>query len=52
MVIVTHELSALRGVVDRIVEVDTGHVTFDGTPERYAVHQGALARSSGRTAPR
>lgn len=52
MVIVTHELSALRGVVDRIVEVDTGHLTFDGTPEGYAVHQGELARSSGRVVRR
>lgn len=48
MLIVTHELSALRGIVDRIVEVDSGHVTFDGTPERYAVHQAELARRSGR----
>lgn len=50
MAIVTHELSALRGIVDRIVEVDSGHLTFDGTPERYAVHQAKLARRSGRGA--
>ncbi|GAA1168029.1 metal ABC transporter ATP-binding protein [Ornithinimicrobium humiphilum] len=48
MLIVTHELSALRGIVDRIVEVDSSHVTFDGTPERYADHQAELARRSGR----
>jgi zinc transport system ATP-binding protein len=50
MLIVTHELSALRGIVDRIVEVDSGHVTFDGTPGSYAVHQAELARLSGRGA--
>lgn len=48
MLIVTHELSALRGIVDRIVEVDSSHVTFDGSPERYADHQAELARRSGR----
>lgn len=48
MLVVTHELAALRGVVDRIVEVDTGHIVFDGTPEAYAVHQGELARAAGR----
>jgi zinc transport system ATP-binding protein len=48
MLIVTHELSALRGIVDRIVEVDSGHLTFDGAPERYAAHQADLARRSGR----
>ena len=48
MVVVTHELSALRGVVDRIVEVDSGHLTYDGTPEGYAVHQAELARAAGR----
>lgn len=48
MLVVTHELAALRGVVDRILEVDTGHLVFDGTPQRYAVHQGDLARAAGR----
>lgn len=50
MIVVTHELSALRGVVDRIVEVDQGHLTFDGTPRRYAAHQAELARAAGRVA--
>ncbi|ANS77477.1 Zinc ABC transporter, ATP-binding protein ZnuC [Serinicoccus hydrothermalis] len=50
MLVVTHELAALRGVVDRIVEIDTGHVTFDGTPQAYADHQGEQARSVGRGA--
>lgn len=52
MIVVTHELSALRGIVDRIVEVDSGHLTFDGTPQRYAAHQGELARSAGREVSR
>ncbi|WP_228387143.1 metal ABC transporter ATP-binding protein [Ornithinicoccus halotolerans] len=47
MVVVTHELAALRGVVDRIVEMDAGHVTFDGTPKGYAQHQAhAVAATS------
>lgn len=50
MLVVTHELSALRGVVDRILEVDLGHLTFDGTPQRYAAHQGEQARAAGRVA--
>ncbi|AXH97807.1 metal ABC transporter ATP-binding protein [Ornithinimicrobium avium] len=49
LVVVTHELAALRGIVDRIVEVDTGHLTFDGTPEGYAVHRAESARLAGRT---
>lgn len=48
MIVVTHELAALHGIVDRIVEVDAGHLTFDGTPEGYAVHQGEAARLAGR----
>lgn len=48
MLVVTHELSALRGVVDRILEVDAGHLTFDGTPQGYAEHQADLARTAGR----
>lgn len=51
MLVVTHELAALRGVVDRIVEVDAGRLTFDGTPEGYAAHLGGRARSAGRVAP-
>lgn len=43
MVVVTHELAALRGVVDRIVEMEAGHAAFDGTPEDYASHQAAQA---------
>ncbi|WP_151526567.1 metal ABC transporter ATP-binding protein [Serinicoccus kebangsaanensis] len=50
MLVVTHELAALRGVVDRIVEIDTGRVTFDGPPQGYAEHRARYARSAGRGA--
>lgn len=35
MLIVTHELAALRDVVTRIVCMDGGHVDFDGSPADY-----------------
>lgn len=50
MLVVTHELTALRGIVDRIVEVDAGHLTFDGSPEGYAEHQRRVAVAAGRVA--
>lgn len=50
MLVVTHELAALRGVVDRILEVDLGHLTFDGPPEAYAEHHAEHARAAGRGA--
>lgn len=41
MLIVTHELAALRDVVTRIVCMNAGHVDFDGTPTAYAAgHRG------------
>lgn len=48
MLIVTHELVALRGIVDRIVEISQGHVTFDGPPTQWAdqEHQRILATAS------
>ncbi len=46
LVVVTHELAAMRGIVDRIVEMDAGQVTFDGTPEDYADLQAGLTRSA------
>lgn len=52
LVVVTHELAALHGIVDRIVEVDTGHVTFDGSPKRYGEHQARAVRLAGRAAVR
>ena len=46
MLIVTHELAALRGIVDRIVEMDSGHVSFDGTPRAYAERQASVSRAA------
>jgi len=41
MLIVTHELAALRDVVTRIVCMNGGHVDFDGSPSAYAAgHRG------------
>jgi zinc transport system ATP-binding protein len=48
MLVVTHELAALRGVVDRIVEMDAGHLAFHGTPQEYADRSGQLARTAAR----
>lgn len=36
MVIVTHELTALRSIVTRVVAMDAGRIAFDGTPAEYA----------------
>ena len=38
MLVVTHELEALEGVVTRIVCLDAGHIDFDGTLAAYADH--------------
>lgn len=46
MLVVTHELSALRGVVDRIIELDAGRLSFDGSALDYAEHHAALARAA------
>lgn len=35
MVIVTHEIEALRSIITRVVEVTHGRVSFDGTPTEY-----------------
>lgn len=45
MLIVTHELQALRGVLTRIVQINEGQITFDGTPTDHDRSQGALATS-------
>ncbi len=42
MLIVTHELRALRGVLTRIVQVDGGQITFDGTPADHDLSRFAL----------
>jgi zinc transport system ATP-binding protein len=41
MLIVTHELQAVRGVLTRIVQLNGGKITFDGTPAVYGRSQGA-----------
>ena len=41
MLIVTHELRAVRGVLTRIVQLNGGRMTFDGTPASYAQSAGA-----------
>jgi zinc transport system ATP-binding protein len=43
MLIVTHELQALRGVLTRIVELDGGQITFDGTSADHDRWHSALA---------
>ncbi len=57
MLVVTHELAALQGIVHRIVEMGAGRVIFDGTPPEYADrvaeqvgapdHQGRRLRQEG-----
>jgi zinc transport system ATP-binding protein len=42
MLIVTHELQALRGVLTRIVQINGGRISFDGTPAGHDRLQGAL----------
>ncbi|NHI18128.1 metal ABC transporter ATP-binding protein [Phycicoccus endophyticus] len=46
MLVVTHELAALRDVVTRIVCMDSGHVDFDGPTAAYAAHVAAHAPGS------
>jgi zinc transport system ATP-binding protein len=43
MLIVTHELRALHGVLTRIVGLDGGRIIFDGTPQEHDVWHGATA---------
>ncbi len=43
MVIVTHELAALSGIVTRIVLVQGGQIAFDGTPDEFASRTGSFA---------
>jgi zinc transport system ATP-binding protein len=42
MLIVTHELEALRGIVSRILVVTGGRLSFDGSAEELAAAQAAL----------
>jgi len=41
MLIVTHEVQAVRGVLSRIVQLNGGRVTFDGTLAEHARSRGA-----------
>ena len=41
MLIVTHELQAVRDVLTRIVQLNSGRITFDGSPAAYTRSQGA-----------
>jgi zinc transport system ATP-binding protein len=43
MLVVTHEVQALRGVLTRIVHVNGGRVTFDGVPADHDRSYGALS---------
>jgi zinc transport system ATP-binding protein len=43
MLIVTHELRALRGVLTRIIELDAGRITFDGTSAEHDRWHDAMA---------
>lgn len=42
MVIVTHELAAIAGIVTRIVMVQGGHIAFDGTPDEFTSRTGSF----------
>jgi zinc transport system ATP-binding protein len=45
MLIVTHELQAIQGVLTRVLQMDAGHLVFDGTPAEDALSQSAPATS-------
>jgi len=48
MLIVTHELRALRGVLSRIIELEGGQIAFDGTSaEHDRWHEALAARPDG-----
>lgn len=47
MLVVTHELAALEGLVTRIACLEAGHLDFDGTPVAYAEHVAGHAAGSG-----
>jgi len=49
MIIVTHEIEALRGIVTRIVEVSHGRLTFDGTPSDLVTRQGRQILAASAT---
>ncbi len=47
LVIVTHELAAIAGLVTRVVVVDLGRVTFAGSKAAFEAHAGHLLRDHG-----
>ncbi len=47
MIVVTHELEALAGVVTRIVCMDAGRLDFDGSTGAYAAHVASHGAGSG-----
>ncbi|TWP34039.1 metal ABC transporter ATP-binding protein [Leekyejoonella antrihumi] len=49
MIIVTHEIEALRGIVTRIVEVSHGRIAFDGTPSDLISRQGRRILAASAT---
>lgn len=51
MVIVTHELAALHGVVTRVVCIRDGGICFDGSPEGYLRHEGIHPGDDGHHHP-
>lgn len=46
MLVVTHELDALREIVTHVVCVSAGHVDFEGTSAQYLAHMAAHATGS------
>jgi zinc transport system ATP-binding protein len=46
MIVVTHELEAMRDVVSRVVCMESGRIDFDGTAAQYEAHQAAHAHGS------
>lgn len=46
MLVVTHELDALRDIVSHVVCVSAGHIDFDGTSTQYEAHMAAHATGS------
>jgi len=48
MLVVTHELAALQGVVDHILEMDAGEVRFDGNPTDYICHVESVVHQTHR----
>ncbi len=47
MLIVTHELAALADIVTRVIVVDGGRVTFDGSRDDFAEHAAAVWHDHG-----